>query len=72
MVTVYASTGRIRARAATIDPVKVLIVLLSLVPWLLFAVARYAWAAVALILAAGMEGWDAADRQIAARRVRAG
>lgn len=64
MVTLYASADRIRARAATLDWTKILIVLVSLVPWLLFYTLRFAWAAVSLLIAAGLEAWDVAGQHI--------
>lgn len=68
MATVYASADVIRARAARLDPVKVLVAVVCAAPFLLFYAARFVWFAVSLLIAAGMEGWDAAGRQIHRRR----
>lgn len=68
MVTLYASADRIRARAGQLDPVKVLIAVVGALPFLLFGLARVVWFVLSLLIAAGMEGWDATDRQINARR----
>ncbi len=67
-MTVYASADAIRARARGLDPVKVAIVLVGLLPFVFFWVARFVWFLASLLIAAGMEGWDAAGRQMAARR----
>lgn len=69
MTTVIATADRVRARAGQIDPVKLLVVLVSVVPWLLFAAARVVWLVLSLLIAAGLEGWDAADRAIDTSRV---
>jgi hypothetical protein len=68
MVTLYANADAIRARARTLDPVKVAVTLIGLLPFLLFWVARFIWFALSLLIAAGAEGWDTAGRQMAARR----
>ncbi len=68
MATLYASADAIRARAARLDPVKVLIAVVCAVPFLLFYVARFVWFVLSLLIAAGQVGWEAAGRQIDARR----
>lgn len=68
MVTLYASASAVQARARQLDPVKVLVVLISVVPWLLFAALRVVWFAVSILIAAGLEGWDAAGRRLPAGR----
>ena len=64
MTTLTATVDRINARAATVDWRRVLLVALMVVPFLLFAVARYGTRAVGWLLAwlwaAGMVGWEAA------------
>jgi hypothetical protein len=67
VATLYASANVIQARAKTLDPVKVLITLVSLLPFLVFYVARFVWLVASLLIAAGMEGWDSASRRIAAQ-----
>lgn len=71
MATLYASADQIRARAAQLDPVKVLIALIGAPFFALFYVARFVWLAVSLVLASGLVGWEAADRSIGARRADA-
>lgn len=68
MATLYASAEAIRARANKLDPVKVFIVVVCALPWLLFFVAKFAWFALSVLIAAGLEGWETAGRQIDARR----
>lgn len=64
MTTLTATVDRINTRAATVDWRKVLLVALMVLPFVLFAVARYVTRAVgwalAWLWAAGMEGWTAA------------
>ncbi|MEO3923001.1 hypothetical protein ABGB07_03845 [Micromonosporaceae bacterium B7E4] len=64
MTTLTATVDRINARAATVDWRRVLLVALMVLPFVLFAVARYTVRAVGWVLAwlwaAGMTGWDAA------------
>jgi hypothetical protein len=67
MVTLDAAA--VRVRAAQLDPVKVLVFVLSLPLFVLGFTLRGLWFVVSLFLAAGMEGWDAAGQQIAARQV---
>jgi hypothetical protein len=64
MATLYASADAVRARAASLDPVKVLVALVGLVPFLVFFAARVVWFLASLLIAAGMEGWDAAGRRV--------
>lgn len=75
MATLYASASasadRIRARAGQLDPLKVFIIAVCALPFLVFYVARFVWLVMSLFIAAGMEGWEAADRRIEARRPRA-
>lgn len=68
MVALYARADVVRARAATLDPVKVLVFVVGLVPWLVGAVFRLVWLVLSLLIAAGMEGWEAADRRVGAAR----
>ncbi|MCU1659305.1 MAG: hypothetical protein JWO57_3961 [Pseudonocardiales bacterium] len=70
-MAVYASSDAIRTRAARLDPVKVLITVLSVLPYLVFGFARVVWFVLSLLIAAGMEGWDAAGRSIDTRRTEA-
>lgn len=64
MTTLTATMDRINERAAALQWRRVLLVLLMILPFLLFAVVRYAARAVGWVVAwlwaAGMEGWDAA------------
>lgn len=64
MTTLTATVDRINERAANVDWRRVLLVALMILPFVLFAVARYVTRAVGWVLAwlwaAGMEGWHAA------------
>jgi hypothetical protein len=64
VTTLTARMDRINERAAALQWRRVLLVLLMLAPYVLFAAARYAVRAVGWVLAwlwaAGMEGWEAA------------
>lgn len=68
MTTLYASTAAIQARARGLDPVKVFIAVVCALPFALFYVARFAWFVTSLLIAAGMEGWEASGRRIETRR----
>lgn len=64
MTTLTATVDRINERAAMVDWRRVLLTLLMLLPFVVFAAARYTVRAVGWVLAwlwaAGMTGWDAA------------
>lgn len=68
MTTLYASADAIRARAKGLDPLKVLVVLVGVVPWLLGFALRLVWLAVSVLIAAGLEGWESSGRRIGAAR----
>jgi hypothetical protein len=59
--------GRIRRRAAAVDPATVLLVLLAALPFLAGWLARQVWRVVWLVLAhagsAVVEGWQAAAKR---------
>lgn len=64
VTTLTATVDRINERAATVNWRRVALVALMVLPFLLFAAARYTTRAVGWVLAwlwaAGMEGWYAA------------
>lgn len=64
MTTLTATVDRINERAAAVDWRRVLLTVLMVLPFIVFATARYVVRAVGWILAwlwaAGMEGWEAA------------
>lgn len=64
MTTLTATVDRIQARADAVDWRRVLLTALMVLPFVLFALARFAVRAVGWVLAwlwaAGMEGWHAA------------
>lgn len=64
MTTLAATVDRVNARAAQVDWRRVGLLALMVLPFLLFAVARYVVRAVGWVLvwmwAAGMVGWEAA------------
>lgn len=62
MVTLDANMVRLRAR--TLDPVKVLVTLIGVLPFLLGYLCRFVWFALSVLIAAGMEGWDNAGRRV--------
>lgn len=68
MVTLYASAEAIRREARELDPMKVLITVLSLIPFALGWTVRLAWVLISLLWTAGVVGWRQADAQMAARR----
>lgn len=69
--SIYASTAKIRAEAAQLDPLKVLITLLLIVPFMLGWAARIVWVVIALMWTGGVHGWRTAQAQIAAREADA-
>lgn len=71
-MSVYADVARIRAEAAALDPVKVLLTLVAIVPFVLFFVLRFAWMVPAFLWTSGVHGWRSADSSIAARKARGG
>ena len=64
MTTLTATVDRINERAGQVDWRRVLLVALMVVPFVVFAAARYTVRAVGWVLAwlwaAGMVGWEAA------------
>lgn len=71
MATLYASTESIRREAAQLDPVKVFLTLLLVVPFVLGWTLRFAWVAFSLLWTGGVQGWRAATEQIDARQAAA-
>jgi len=69
-VSVYADVPRIRTEAATLDPVRVLLTLVAVVPFVLGFVLRFAWMVPAFIWTSGVHGWRSADKAVAARQSR--
>lgn len=68
MTSLYVSADRIRERAAGLDPVKVLVVVVCALPFLLGYVWRFVWFVLSLLIGAAVEGFDAAGQSIDARR----
>lgn len=64
MTTLTATVDRIQARADTVDWRRVFLTALMVLPFVLFAVARYTVRAIGWVLAwlwaAGMVGWESA------------
>lgn len=60
-------TRRVRTRAARIDPTAVALALVALVPyllgWTVRQICRAVWAAIAHLVAAGIEGWQDGGRR---------
>lgn len=69
--SLYASTAQIRAEAAKLDPLKVLITLVLIVPYILGWTARIVWILIALLWTGGVYGWRKAQAQIEAREAAA-
>lgn len=68
MATLYASTEAIRREAAQLDPVKVFLTLLLVVPFVLGWTLRFAWVAFSLLWTGAVQGWRTAAEQIEARQ----
>lgn len=63
----YGATEQIKREAAQLDPVKVLITLLLVVPFVLGWAARFVWMVLALLWTGAVMGWRVASAQHAAR-----
>jgi len=68
VVTLYANTRQIREEAAQLDPVKVLITLVLIVPFLLGFTARFVWVALALCWTGVFHGWRTATDTLNSRK----
>lgn len=68
MATLYASVDQVRREAAQLDPLKVLVTLLLIVPFVLGYAVRLAWVVLALLWTGSVIGWRTATTQIEARR----
>lgn len=71
MATLYASADRVRREAAQLDPVKALLTVLLVVPFVLGYAVRLVWVVVALLWTGGVVGWRTAAEHIEARRTDA-
>lgn len=69
--SLYASTAKIRTEAAQLDPLKVLVTLVLIVPYILGWTARIVWILIALLWTGGVHGWRTAQAQIEAREAAA-
>lgn len=67
MASLYAEINHIRNEAATVDPVKVALTVLSFPFVALFFLLRFVWMIPAFMWAAGQWGWQRADSVIKAR-----
>lgn len=67
MVTLYANAKSIRQEATQLDPVKVALTLLLVVPFLVGWAVRICWVLVALLWTGAVHGWRIAEAQVAAR-----
>lgn len=68
MATLYASAEAIRREARDLDPLKVLVTLVCLVPFVAFYAARIAWVLISLLWTGGVHGWRTASQHLEARR----
>lgn len=66
-MSLYADVARVRAEAATLDPVKVFMTLCGLPFFVLFFVVRFVWMVPAFLWTAGIYGWRQADGLIQVR-----
>lgn len=71
MATLYATAGHVYKESLKVDPVKVLLTLLLVVPFILGWMARIVWVLVALLWTGTALGWRTAAGQIEARQVDA-
>lgn len=71
MATLYASADQIRREAAQLDPLKVLLTLVLIVPVLIGWTVRLAWVLFALLWTGVVQGWRICDRQVKAREAAA-
>lgn len=64
MVSLYANAEAIRKEARQLDPVKVLITLLLVVPFVLGWTARFVWVVVSLLWTGCVYGWRSATARV--------
>ena len=67
MASLYAEINHIRNEAASVDPVKVALTVVSSPFVVLFFLLRFAWMVPAFVWAAGVWGWQRADKVIKTR-----
>jgi len=67
MTTLNATADAIRSEARQLDPLKVLVTLIALVPFLLGWTARIVWVLISLLWGGAVVGWKTAHGQIEAR-----
>lgn len=71
MATLYATADQVRREALQLDPIRVLITVLLVVPFVLGWSARIVWVLVALLWTGASLGWRTAAEQVEARQVDA-
>lgn len=72
MTTLEGTADAIRAEASKLDPLKVLVTLIALIPFLLGWSARIVWVLVSLLWGGAVVGWRKATEQIDDRSAERG
>lgn len=70
-MSVYADVTRLRAEAATVDPVKFFLAVVAAPFVLLGLVLRFAWMVPAFLYVSAQYGWRKADEVVKARQAEA-